>query len=101
MLVVRLAGVWIEGGVGQFINVRVMHGEEDLAGLDGGGEVSLCSDGCAAGGDADQLVFPDAQAGGVFRMDFQITVFRVKFFQDLGFGSSGLCVPLAAGAAPG
>lgn len=56
VLVVGLVGMGIEGGVGELVGLRVVHGHEDLAGLDGVGDEGCGGDSISGGGDGDLLV---------------------------------------------
>lgn len=51
--VAGLAGVWVEGCVGEDVGVAFVHGEEDFIFFHAGGEVGLGGDGAAAGGDGN------------------------------------------------
>ena len=103
VFVVGLAGVGVEGGVGEFVDLLVVHGEEDLAGLHGGGVVGLGGDGGAAAGDGDLGVGRrcSQEFGGVVGVDFEVALFGVELTENsrIGFASARLGVPLAAGAA--
>lgn len=72
----------VEAGVGEFVDLFVVHREEDLAALHGGGEVGLCGDAGAAASDGDGLAVGDAELFGVVGMDFEIAVLGVELAED-------------------
>ena len=83
----------------EFVDFLVMHGEEDLAGLYGGGVVGLRGDAGAAAGDGQLLAVCDAKLLSVFGMDFEITLLRIKLAENFGFVGPRLSMPLATGSA--
>ena len=91
----------VEGTVGEEVDGVLVHGEKDLVGFDGGGEVGFGRDGGAAGGDFEHLVLADAKAGGVGGVEVEVELLRVEFFQDPGVSGARLGVPLRASAATG
>lgn len=70
VFVVGLAGVGVERGVGEFVDLLIVHGEEDLAGLYGGGEVSLGCDVGAAARDRDLAAVWNVELCCVVGVDF-------------------------------
>lgn len=99
--VAGLAGVGVEGGVDEDVGGALVHGEEDFAGVDVGGEVGFGGDGAAAGGDGDLLVVADAVGGGVIGVEIEEEFLGVKFAEDGALVGAGLGVPLGGGAASG
>ena len=68
-LVVRLAGVGVEGGMREIVHLRVMHRDEDLAALDGRREIDRDGDFPAARADGHRVAFLEAELAGVGWLD--------------------------------
>lgn len=62
----------VEGGVGEAVDLGVVHGDEELAGLDGGGDVNGGLKRAAARFDGDELVAFEAEAFGVVGVNFDV-----------------------------
>ena len=101
MFVARLAGVGVEGGVGETVDFFVVHGEEDLARLYGGSVVGLRGDAGTSAGDSELATVGDSEFGGVVGVDFEVAVFGVELAKNFGLVRSSLGVPLATGASSG
>ena len=99
IFVVGLAGVRVEGGVGEAVDLFVVHVQNELTRLHGGGVVGLRGDAGATTGDGDLLAIRNAELGGIVRMNLEVAFFGVKFAQDFGFVGAGLGVPLATRSA--
>ena len=70
-LVGWLAAVGVEGAVGQGVDVAVVHGEEDLPGLDRGADAGPGFHLAAEGLDLDPIAGGNVEGFGVVRMNFQ------------------------------
>ena len=87
--------------MGEAVDLFVVHGEKDLAGLDGGGVVGLGGDAGAATGDSELLTVGDTKLCGILGMNLEIALFGVELAEDFRFVGACLGVPLAAGATAG
>ena len=87
--------------MGEAVDFGVVHGKEELAGLDGWGQVGAGLHFATARTKGDNLVVQNAQPFRVTRMDFDVGFRGVELLEDVGLGRSRLGVPLAAGAASG
>lgn len=89
----------VESGVGEGVDVTVVHGQEDLAGLGGGADASPGCDLAAAGLDLEPVTRGNSEEFGVVRVDFQPEVGGVEFSENGGLAGARFSVPLGAGAA--
>ena len=80
-----MVGVGVELGVGEVVGFLVVHGEEEVAGLDDGGEVGAGFDAASGRGDLDPGVGVDVLFFGVAWVDFDVDFAGVEFFEDGGF----------------
>ncbi len=96
-----LAGVRVVVGEGELVGFGVVHGDEDLAGGDGLGEVRAGDDFAALGLDLDLAVGADAFSLRIAWVDLDVDFFGVELPEDGGLAGAGLGVPLRGGAATG
>ncbi|MFT6863717.1 MAG: hypothetical protein ACJAVK_002278 [Akkermansiaceae bacterium] len=78
-----------------------MHGEIDLAGFDGGGEVRGRSDAGSLRGDCDRVAVIDSQLLSIHWVEVEEEGARIEFSQDRALAGARLGVPLRACAATG
>ncbi len=80
--------------MGQSIDFFVVHWEKHLSDLHRGSEVDLSLNAGSAACDGDLLTVGESESDGVFRMHFEIAVFRIKFSKDLRLVGPSLSMPL-------
>src|SRR5262249_3158609 len=91
VLVRRLPRMRIEVGHGQLVDLGIVHGNENLAGLDGVGHKSLGAYRTALRLHDDAVVGLDAGLTRVGRIDFEIDARRVELAEHGGFARPCLC----------
>ena len=100
-LVARLARIGIEGRERQAVRLLVMHRDEDLTRLHGGGDERGGRDGRAARTHGNHLAGANAEALRVGGVDLDVDVLGIQLAQDGALAGAGLRVPLRGGAASG
>ena len=81
-----LAGVGVEGRVGQSVGIGVVHRQEEVATLHGRRDVGGGREFATSGRNGQRLVVLNAQSIGVARMDLDVGMLRIQFPQDVGLG---------------
>lgn len=74
--------VGIEDGVGQLVNLVVVHRQENLAGLNVGSDEGSCLESASLGQDDDYVLGFNASFASVRRIDLDVKLRRVQLFQD-------------------